>query len=114
MEQVSARRCDFAGGGSFTGHTPRVAEDDRRLQGRPLEPQPIHGTRNQYVMRCLYVFFASTEQFAACTLDSVRRQLLQEEADARKTGTTYLHDETPASFLRDALDIEEKQCVWAH
>ena len=51
------------------------------------------------------------EEFLACTLDSVKRQLLQEEADACKTGTTYLHDQTPASFLRRALDVEEKQFV---
>ena len=53
----------------------------------------------------------STEEFSACTLDSVRRELLQEEADALKTGTTYLHEQTPASFLQHALDIEEKQYV---
>ena len=53
--------------------------------------------------------FKGTEQFPACTLDSVRRQLLQEEADARKNGITYLHEETPSSFMRSALDIEERQ-----
>jgi len=58
---------------------------------------------------CPSSLFKGAERFPACTLDSVRRQLLQEEADAHKTGTTYLHKETPASFMRRALDIEERQ-----
>lgn len=57
------------------------------------------------------MFFVDTERPLACTFDSVRRHLLQEENDARKAGTTYLHEETPASFVRQALDIEERQYV---
>ena len=44
-------------------------------------------------------------------MDSVRWDLLQEETDARKTGTTYLHEWTPSSFVQHMLDVEERQYV---
>jgi len=75
----------------------------------PSKPNPFAEPEISMSFLSVFSVFEGTEQFPACTLDSVRRQLLQEEADARKTGTTYLHEETPASFMRRALDIEERQ-----
>ena len=41
----------------------------------------------------------------------LRREFLQEETDARKRGVTFLHETTPMTFLRRALDVEERQYV---
>ena len=54
----------------------------------------------------------SHDRPTATAITSVRRELLQEESDARKQGNAQLHETTPASFLRRALDIEEKQYVY--
>ena len=47
----------------------------------------------------------------ATSLTALRREFLQEETDARKRGETFLHETTPTTFLRRALDVEEKQYV---
>jgi hypothetical protein len=72
----------------------------------------IHSQKQKSVSSSLFVrAFVGAEGFSACMLDSVRCQLLQEETDALKTGTTYLHVQTLASFVQRALDVEEKQYV---
>ena len=45
----------------------------------------------------------------AVSFASVRREFLQEESDAQKRGAIQLHKTTASAFLRQALDIEEKQ-----
>lgn len=48
---------------------------------------------------------------AAVSFTSVRSEFLQEESDAQKRGAIQLHETTASAFLRQALDIEEKQYV---
>lgn len=55
---------------------------------------------------------SSADMLIAASLTSLRREFLQEESDARKHGVTYLHETTPMTFLRRALDVEEKQYVY--
>ena len=45
----------------------------------------------------------------AVSVTLLRREFLQEESDARKRGVTFLHETTPTTFLRRALDVEEQQ-----
>jgi len=47
----------------------------------------------------------------AISVAILRREFLQEESDARKRGVTFLHKTTPTTFLRQALDVEERQYV---
>jgi len=55
----------------------------------------------------------SSQSFAdmplAVSVTLLRREFLQEESDARKRGVTFLHETTPTTFLRRALDVEEQQ-----
>jgi hypothetical protein len=64
---------------------------------------------------CMLLFHHSSRLFADTLIGAsvalLRREFLQEESDARKRGAAYLHETTPATFLRQALDIEEKQYV---
>ena len=69
------------------------------------------GTRNQYVFFSCSHISVGTDQSSACMVDSVRWDLLQEETDARKTGTTYLHERTPSLFVQHVLDVEERRYV---
>ena len=86
-----------------------MAAHDYRIQKGSLETKSVRGTHRGLVSPFL---FASTtlSGTAAPSLDALRRKFLQEESDAKKLpGYVELHKTTPASFLRMALDIEERQ-----
>ena len=86
-----------------------MGADRRRLQKGPLETKSIRGTHPGLISSFLFVSIILSGTVAP-SLDALKRKFLQEESDARKLpGYVELHKTTPTSFLRMALDIEEKQ-----
>ena len=49
--------------------------------------------------------------FIAASLNTLRLDILREESDAEKRGAVQLNKMSPGTFLRHALDIEERQYV---
>ena len=62
------------------------------------KPYPTHVSAASYVP-------------TAVSFTSLRLEFMQEESDAQKEGSIQLHATSPSTFLRQALDIEEKQYV---
>ena len=54
---------------------------------------------------------ATSDVPTAVSFTSLRIEFMQEESDAQKEGSVQLHVTSPSTFLRHALDIEEKQYV---
>ena len=86
-----------------------MGTDGYRMENGSLKAGPIRRTHRRSGSSLLFVSITLSET-AAPSLDALRRKFLQEESDAKKLpGYVELHKTTPASFLRTALDIEEKQ-----